>query len=147
MISLDFTIFVFVVLESANVVILYFFPEFAYGNSMRVFQAWSHCQEDERTRLFAKYMANWVAGTKLIFIALLVGVLAVGGSEMKAVSVGLMIPAIGSYYFMLRPLIEQMDRRNELNPTGYAKQLTITITVIILGLAGTLAYWFASGGA
>ena len=38
---------------------------------MAVFKHWAESQQDEKQRLFVKYLVNWVADCKLIFIALL----------------------------------------------------------------------------
>lgn len=68
---LDIAILIFVVMELSNVLVMYFKPDFKYANSMAVFKQWAESQQDEKQRLFVKYLVNWVANCKLIFIALL----------------------------------------------------------------------------
>ena len=63
-------IIVFLVLEAANVVTLYFFPEAKYANGVGVFKAWEKSKRDPEIHNFVRYLVNWVAGTKLIFILL-----------------------------------------------------------------------------
>ena len=65
----------FLILEAANVVTLYFYPGSKYANGVGVFQAWEKSKRDPEIHRFIKYLVNWVAGTKLIFIWLLIVIL------------------------------------------------------------------------
>ena len=58
----------FLILETANIVALYFFPGERVANSVGVFKAWEKSKSDPDIHNFVKYLVNWVAGTKLIFI-------------------------------------------------------------------------------
>lgn len=124
---LSISILVFIVLESLNVMILYFAPNFKYGNGVAVFNAWEKSKEDSGLHLFAKYMTNWVAGTKLIFISLLVVVLLTGTELTKLYAVIAMIISIATYFWKLHPVIKELDSRGEITPAGYSKQLGIMI--------------------
>jgi hypothetical protein len=70
----------FIVLESTNVVALYFFPGAKYANSVGVFRAWERSKQDPEVHDLVKHLVNWVAGTKLIFLALLVVILLLTGA-------------------------------------------------------------------
>lgn len=65
----------FIVLEATNVLTLYFFPVSKYANGVGVFKAWEKSKADPEIHNFIKYLVNWVAGTKLIFILLLIVIL------------------------------------------------------------------------
>lgn len=71
----------FLVLEAANVVALYFFPDSKYANGVGVFKAWEKSKSDPEIHNFVKYRVNWVAGTKLIFILLLIVILYMGDDQ------------------------------------------------------------------
>jgi len=71
----------FLVLEAANVVALYFFPGSKYANGVGVFKAWEKSKSDPEIHNFVKYLVNWVAGTKLIFILLLIVILYMGDEQ------------------------------------------------------------------
>lgn len=71
---LSLAILIFIIMESANVAILYFRPGSRIGNGVGVFNAF-HNSEREEQKLFASYLVNWVAGVKLIFIFLLAVIL------------------------------------------------------------------------
>ena len=54
---------------------LYWFPDSNYANGIGVFKAWEKSKSDPMVHNFVKYLVNWVAGTKLIFILLLIVIL------------------------------------------------------------------------
>lgn len=99
---LSIAILIFILMESANVAILYFWPGSRVGNGVGVFNAFSH-PESEEQRLFASYLVNWVAGVKLIFLFLLAVILAVGTEQVKLWAVVAMILSIATYFWRLHP--------------------------------------------
>ncbi len=129
---LNIAILIFIVLESSNILILYFFPESKFGNSIAIFNEYFNTQTNESSRLFVKYLVNWVAGTKLIFIALLLVILFLGNDIIKIHSLAFMCVAVSSYYFMLHPIVKKLDKNNEITPQGYSKLLFTMITSFIM---------------
>ena len=125
---LDIAIIIFVIMELANVVILYFFPDSKLGNGVAVFNPWFKAKETEASELFAKYMTNWVAGTKLIFIVLLLVILFTAENTTKFFAVLAMILSVATYYFRLGPIITKLDKMGEITPKGYSKALFWMIT-------------------
>ena len=142
MLVLDIAIITFVVLESANVLILYFAPNSRLGNGVAVFNGWFKSKEDEASELFARYMANWVAGTKLIFIALLLVILFTAGEITKLFAVFAMILSVGTYYFRLNAIIKKLDAMGEVTPKGYSKILFMMITGFMLIFSFAVALYF-----
>ncbi len=136
---LEIAIVAFIILELSNVVILYGKPEFKYGNGVGVFREWHVSKEEESRHLFAKYMARWVAGSKLIFIALLVVILLTGTEETKFYAALAMIASIASYYVALHPIIKKLDTMGQIVPKGYSKALLGMITGFILIFSIALA--------
>lgn len=120
---LDIAIIAFVILETSNVIILYFAPDSRLGNGVAVFNPWFKARESEPMGLFARYLVNWVAGTKLIFIALLVAILLTAGEVTKIAAVFAMIASIATYYVGLHPIIKKLDAMGEITPAGYSKTL------------------------
>lgn len=129
---LNLAIITFIILETANVLILYFFPESPYGNGVAVFKFWEESKKDENTHLFAKYMTNWVAGTKLIFIALLIVILSFDNETLKLYTVIVMILSIATYFIRLHPIIKKLDKNEQITPKGYSKALFFMILGFIL---------------
>ena len=91
------SIFVFIIMESVNVAILYFWPGSRLGNGVAVFNAYFNPVSEEQ-RLFASYLVNWVAGVKLIFIFLLAVILVIGTEQIKLWAVVAMILSIATYF-------------------------------------------------
>ncbi|MEM5947492.1 hypothetical protein WKV44_02940 [Spirochaetia bacterium 38H-sp] len=129
---LDIAIYFFVAMELANTIILYLKPEFKYGNSMRAFCAWEDSKKEEKTKLFAKYLVNWVANCKLIFIALLIVVANTGSEQTKIYTIIVTIFSIAVYFITLHPIIRKLDRMGEIRPKGYSVTLAITIAAFIV---------------
>lgn len=125
---LNISIVLFVIMESLNVIILYFFPDSPYGNGVAIFDFWKNSKSDENSHLFAKYMKNWVAGVKLIFIFLLLVILFTGSETTKVFGVIAMILSIATYYIGLHPIIKKLDKNQQLTPNGYSKALFCMIT-------------------
>ena len=113
----------FLILEAANVITLYFFPGSKYANGVGVFKAWEKSKRDPEIHNFIKYLVNWVAGTKLIFILLLIAILyTVDDKNLIYMGVAMVI-SIASFFWRLFPLIRKMDRDNQIDPKNYSAVL------------------------
>ena len=142
MIILNISIIIFAVMESANIIILYFAPDSKLGNGVAVFNPWFKAKKEESDELFAKYMVNWVAGTKLIFIVLLLVILFTAQETTKIFAVLAMILSIATYYFRLNPIIKRLDEMGEITPKGYSKTLFYMITGFIVMFSTALLIYF-----
>lgn len=139
---LDWAIITFVLMESSNVFILYFCPEFQYGNGVYVFEHWEKSKEQEEVHLFAQYMANWVAGVKLIFIVLLMVIFFTGTEETKVWGAVAMVASIATYFWRLHPIMKKLDAMGQIKPHGYSKTLGQMITGFLLLFSGALVLHF-----
>ncbi|WP_373598986.1 hypothetical protein [Paraclostridium bifermentans] len=128
---LSIAISIFILLELSNVIILYFKPDSKLGNGVAVFNAWEKSKSDPEMHSFIEYLVYWVAGTKLIFIVLLIVILLTGSDTTKLLSVVALILSIASFYWKLYPIIKQLDEKNEITPKGYSKTLGIMIGTFI----------------
>ncbi|MDM8534793.1 hypothetical protein QUF55_08860 [Clostridiaceae bacterium HSG29] len=120
---LSIAISIFIVLELLNVIVLYFNPDTKKGNGVAVFNSWNDSKKDAEMFLFTKYMVNWVAGSKLIFISLLVVILLIGDETIKFYSICVMIVSIATYFWRLHPIIKELDKMGAITPKGYSKKL------------------------
>ena len=137
--ALSIAIIIFVVLESANVILLYFAPGSKKGNGVGVFNAYKKSRGYPEIHAFIQYLVNWVAGTKLIFIFLLVVVLLTGTRTTKLFAVAALILSIATFYWRLYPAIRAMDKQDSISPKGYSKTLLIMITIFLLGFSAVVA--------
>ncbi len=129
---LSIIIIAFVLMELSNVIILYFKPEFKYGNSVNCFNGWHKSKDDEYLHEFVKYLVNWVAGVKLIFIVLSIVIVIFGSFILKLFTAGAFVLSISSFYWRLYPIIKNLDKNGQITPKGYSKQLAITIMGMML---------------
>jgi len=135
---------VFLFLEAANVLALYFAPDSDKFNSVGVFKAWEQSKADSDVHDLVRYLTFWVAGTKLIFILVLLAVLIYGDDRIRVIAVAGLGIAVLSYYWRLAPLARKIDNRGLLNPDGYSTVLTVMITVFVIALGVGVAYGAAS---
>ena len=119
---LSIAILVFIIMESVNVAILYFWPDSRLGNGVGVFNAF-HSSESEEQKLFSSYLVNWVAVVKQIFIFLLAVILIIGTEQVKLWAVVAMIFSIATYFWRLHPTIKKLDAMGCITPKGYSKAL------------------------
>ena len=122
----------FLILEAANVLTLYFFPGSRYANAVGVFKAWEKSKSDPAVHNFVKYLVNLVAGTKLIFIVLLIVIL-IFADERTLFFAGIaLVFSIASFFWRLFPLIRKMDRDGQIEPQIYSLGLGSMIGGFIL---------------
>ena len=137
---LSIAIIIFILLESLNVLTLYFNPGSQKGNGLGVFNAWEKSKVDPELHQFVRYLVFWVAGTKLIFIALLLVILLTAGDSTKLLTVVAMSASISSFFWRLHPIIKSLDAENHITPPGYSKTLAIMIAGFI-GLFAIALVW------
>ena len=122
----------FIVLETTNVIALYFFPGSKYANSVGIFKAWERSKTEPEMHVFVKYLVNWVAGTKVIFL-LLLGVILVIADGRGLFYTGIaMVISISLFFWRLYPLIRQMDQGDEIQPPNYSTILGLMISVFVV---------------
>lgn len=122
----------FLVLESTNVLALYFFPDSKYANAVGIFKAWEKSKADPEVHDFVKYLVNWVAGTKLIFMLLLIVILLVADDRTLLFAAGGLAISISSFFWRLFPLIRKMDHDGQIEPRNYSKTLGWMIAAFVL---------------
>ncbi|MHA1602699.1 MAG: hypothetical protein ACTSUI_06760 [Promethearchaeota archaeon] len=124
------TIF-FLVMEFTNVAALYFFPGSKYANAVGVFNAWEKSKQDPGVHRLVKYLTSWVAGTKLIFIGLLIVILLTTDANTQWWVAVVMVLSIASFFWKLFPLIRKMDKDEQISPKKYSIALGIMIAIFI----------------
>jgi hypothetical protein len=122
-------------LELLNVLTLYLAPGSRRGNALGVFRAYERSKQDPEVHALVSYLIDWVAGTKLIFIVLLIGILITGSPATKVFSAIALIFSILTFYSRLYPAITQMDRAGQIEPRGYSRTLAGMIAGFIVVFA------------
>lgn len=135
---LKIVIIVFLILESANVMALYFFPDSKLANSMGVFKLWEKSKQAPEVHNLVKYLVNWVAGTKLIFILLLIAILISTDDQTLVLAGAALAVSISSFFWRLFPLIRKMDNNDQIDPKNYSAVLGWMILAFILTFLGAI---------
>lgn len=128
---ISIAIIIFIILEGINILILYFKPDSKLGNGVGVFKGFEESKKYPELHEFIKYLVYWVAGTKLIFIMLLLVILLTGTTTMKIWTMIALIISVLTYYWRLHPIIKKLDLLGEMQPKGYSKVLGIMIAGFI----------------
>jgi hypothetical protein len=122
----------FIILETTNVIALYFFPGSGYANSVGDFKAWERSKEDPEIHDLVRYLVNWVAGTKLIFLLLLIVILFTADVQGLFYTGVALVISISSFFWRLFPLIFKMDRDDQIDPKNYSTILGLMISTFVL---------------
>lgn len=130
MIWLKTAIVLFIIMEVGNIIILYFLPESKLANGMGYFKAWEKSKSDPAVHEMVKYLVNWVAGTKLIFIMLLGVLFFTADQSTLVITAIVMVVSIASFYWRLFPSIRKMDQDGQIDPKNYSR----TLSWMILGM-------------
>ena len=130
--AISIVIIGFVLLEASNVITLYCFPESKYANSVGTFRAYERSKQDPVVHDFVCYLVNWVAGTKLIFLLLLLVILFTADTQGLFWTGLAMAVAISSFFWRLFPLVRRMDREEQIDPPGYSMVLGVMIAAMVL---------------
>jgi len=138
---LSIVLIIFGVLELSNVLMLYLTPQTRRGNGMGVFTAYEKSKADPEVHAMVTYLIDWVAGTKLIFIVLLIGIIITGNSTTKVFTIIALIFSISTFFTRLYPEIKKMDREGQITPRGYSKTLYIMISIFIVVFAAALVIY------
>ncbi len=129
---------VFVLMELSNVLVMYFKPGSTKANSVGVFIAWEESKQYPEIHDFVKYLVNWVAGTKLIFLSLLTVIIIFGDPVIQFYGILALVISISTFYWRLYPLIRKMDREDQVTPKNYSRIVAAMILVMIIMFSASL---------
>ena len=130
--AISIVLMLFAVLELSNVLVLYLAPGSKRGNSVGFFNAYEKSKTDSEIHALVTYLINWVAGTKLIFIVLLIGIIITGNASTKVFSTIALIFSIMTFFSRLYPGIKRMDEEGQITPQGYSRTLAIMIAAFLV---------------
>ena len=107
-------------------------PERVVDDRQPLAQRFEKSKADPEVHDFVKYLVNWVAGTKLIFIMLLIVILYAADDQTLIFAGVAMVISIASFFWRLFPLVRKMDREGQVDPPKYSVALGWMIAVFIL---------------
>jgi hypothetical protein len=125
-------ILIFILLESSNVLALYFAPGSRYANAVGIFTAWEKSKQYPEIHNFIRYLVYWVAGAKLIFLLLLAAIVLFADFNMQRMSLAALAIATLSFFWRLFPMIRKMDKDGQIEPKNYSIVLGLMIFAFIV---------------
>lgn len=140
---LQIVISVFLFLEILNILVLYLKPETKRGNGLGIFKDLEKLKENKEVYQLFKYLTNWIANAKLIFVSLGITIVIFGNEIVQFHAALALVFSTLMFYITLYPILSKMDDNNRLNPKGYSKTLAYTILSFILTLIFGLILYFA----
>lgn len=130
----------FILLETSNVLALYFFPGSKRANAVGVFTAWEKSKQYPEIHDLMRYLVYWVAGAKLIFLFLLGLIVVYADLNLQRLSLVALALATLTFYWRLFPLARKMDREGQIQPPKYSLVLGgMILALIVLFTAAAFA--------
>jgi len=140
---LQVVIIVFLILETLNVLVLYRNPTMKEGNGIGIFKIIDDIEKDESTYQLIRYLTNWIANAKLIFIALGIVIIIFGNETVQLHAALAFTFSIFMFYFTLYPILKKLDDEGKIRPAGYSKTLAYTILSFMLTFIAGIVYYLA----
>lgn len=125
-------IVIFCVLESLNIMVLYFSPKSTIGNGVGVFKTIHEIDENETTFLVLQYLTRWVANVKVIFVSLSLVIVIFGDTTIQFYALVALMLSTMMFYVTLYPIMKKLDREEQLYIKGYSTTLAIMILSFII---------------
>lgn len=139
-------IIAFLLLEISNIFVLFFTPNSRQVHGMGMFPAWEKSKSDPDVHNLMRYLTIWVAGSKLILVALLIVLLIWGNQQLITLAGFALVISMSPFYFGLFPAIKKIDENNQVEPKDFSMRLGFTITILILALLiGSIMAIFGAG--
>jgi hypothetical protein len=126
---------VFGLLELMNVAVLYVAPGSRRANGVGVFTAWEKSKADPEVHLLVRYLVYWVAGVKVIFLALLTVIVVTGTERTKTAAGAALAVSVVVFFWRMFPLARRADQAGAMVPAGYSRTLGVMIAVMVAALA------------
>lgn len=138
---LTWAVALFGLLELTNVAVLYFAPGSRKANGVGVFTAWEKSKSDPDVHQLVSYLVAWVAGTKLIFLALLAVVMVTGTDQTRIAAAAVLALSIAVFFWRMFPMARRMDAAGQMVPAGYSRLLggMIALMVVVFAVSAVLA--------
>jgi hypothetical protein len=121
----------FIVIESMNVLALYFSPGTKYANSVGMFVAWEKSKQYPEIHQFIRYLVYWVAGVKVMVLFLLAMLVIFAEAFIIRNALLVLGVATATFFWRLFPIIRTMDKNEQIKPMRYSIGLAIMILIFI----------------
>ncbi|MBT3190625.1 MAG: hypothetical protein HN736_01345 [Anaerolineae bacterium] len=139
--TLQITLTVFALIETLNMLELYFLQNNCKFNGACIFSGWEKSKADPEVHALVRYLVNWLAGVKMIVIALVLVIVFTAPESTLLVTAIALIITIASFYWRLYPLLCSADKAGQLSPRGHSKRLSIMLAGLELSLVLAIVFY------
>ena len=139
--TLQITLTVFALIETLNMLELYFLQNNCKFNGACIFSGWEKSKADPEVHALVRYLVNWLAGVKMIVIALVLVIVFTAPESTLLVTAIALIITIASFYWRRYPLLCSADKAGQLSPRGHSKRLSIMLAGLELSLVLAIVFY------
>ncbi len=132
--TLQITLLVFAFIESLNMLELYFLQNNCKFNGACIFSGWEKSKADPEVHLLMRYLVNWLAGVKMIVIALVLVLVFTAPENTLILAAVALVMTIASFYWRLYPMLRAADKAGQLSSQGHSKRLSMMLMGLELSL-------------
>ena len=138
--AIQISLLVFAIVETLNMLELYFMQNNCVFNGVCLFSGWEKSKQDPEIHGLIRYLLNWLAGIKMIVIGLVLVLVFTAPAQTLMLSAISLVITIGSFYWRLYPMICKADNSGQIKHKGRSRmlgtmvaglQFSILITIII----------------
>ena len=133
--AIQVTLLVFVMIETLNMLELYFLQDKPMFNGVGIFSGWERSKADPEVHALVRYLVNWLAGVKMIVIGLVLVLIFMVPESTTLLGAIVLVVTVSSFHWRLYPLLRAADVTGQVTPRGHAKRLSIMVAGLELSLA------------
>ena len=138
--TLQITLLVFAFIESLNMLELYFMQDNCKFNGACIFSSWEKSKADPEVHALIRYLVNWLAGVKMIVIALVLVLVFTASENTLILAAVALVITIASFYWRLYPMLRTADKAKQLSSRGHSKRLSMMLMGLELGLVVAIGF-------
>ncbi len=132
--TIQIVLLVFVLVETLNMLELYFLQDNCKFNGACIFSGWEKSKADPEVHALLRYLVNWLAGVKMIVIGLLLVLIFTAPEQTLLLATIALILTTASYFWRMNPMLHAADKAGQVKPRGHAKRLSMMLIGLELSL-------------
>ncbi|MBT3338590.1 MAG: hypothetical protein HN855_14920 [Anaerolineae bacterium] len=109
-------------------------------NGACIFSSWEKSKADPEVHALIRYLVNWLAGVKMIVIALVLVLVFTASENTLILAAVALVITIASFYWRLYPMLRTADKAKQLSSRGHSKRLSMMLMGLELGLVVAIGF-------
>jgi hypothetical protein len=121
--AIRISLVVFAVIETLNMLELYFMQDNCFFNGICLFSGWEKSKENPEVHSLMRYLLNWLAGMKMLVVGLVLVLIFTAPNPTLLLAAASMVITIGSFYWRMYPMISKADDDGLIKRKGRSRML------------------------